>query len=123
MPISPRFEVEKINGNFTRIVHRLVVQEVKVLGPGGERTVTTRSITPQEETFKEAYMVYMPNGSSILVACDDHEQINRLGFLDEQNQRVSLSDDFTDDGVVVSPKQIVLKNTRNRSPVDAAMNG
>ena len=73
---KPAFQAEKIHGNFTRMVMH-IEEDVRNIGPLGNKQVITRKLVPKREEFKEGYMVYFPQGHSMFVAADDEVELHR----------------------------------------------
>lgn len=83
--IRPKFEVEKLEGKWTRTVLRMPTKEEADEGITG--------FISEEQEVDAGYMVYLPSGSSIHVK--DEATLARLGF----DQDVALIDMETGDEV------------------------
>ena len=79
--VKPQFQAERVTGKFTRTVMH-IGEDVRMIGPLKDKSIITRTMTPVKEEFTEAYMIYFPQGHSMLVAADDVEQLMRIGVLD-----------------------------------------
>ncbi len=82
MPANYRaaFQVEHLKGKFTRPISR-IVQDVKDVGHiGDNKKIVVNRIEHSVEEFNEAYMLWFPQGHSMMVSGDDHDTIRRLGL-------------------------------------------
>jgi hypothetical protein len=79
--IMPAWQAERVTGEFTRDITR-IVEDVRVVnGANGERKIITRRMVKEKEQFTEAIMLYFPQGHSMMIPADDHEQLIRLGIM------------------------------------------
>lgn len=110
---KPAFQAEKITGNFTRMVIH-IEEDVRKVGPLGNKEVITRKLVPKKEEFHEAYMVYFPQGHSMFVAADDVDQLSRIGVLEQPRLVDMNSGEEVPEDVVLTPKEMVERSQRNR---------
>lgn len=112
--IKAEFQVEKVTGTFKRTITNLEETHTKRMIGGVERILTTRKMVPVEDVFTEAYMIYFPQGHSMLVAADDEEQLMRIGVLRDPKLVDMESGEDVPEGFSLSPKEIVERKQRNR---------
>jgi hypothetical protein len=114
LDIQPTFQVEKVTGNFHRMV--TVLEEThKTRNVGGvERTLTTRKMKQVREDFTEGFMIYYPQGHSLFVAADDEDQLMFLGVMNDPKKVDMESGEEVPDDFALSPKEIVERKQRNR---------
>ena len=67
---KPTFQVENVNGQFTRMVMH-IEEDVREVGPLKNKEMITRKLVPKREEFSGGYMIYFPQGHSMFVAADD----------------------------------------------------
>lgn len=111
--IKPAFQAEKITGNFKRTIMH-IAEDVRMIGPLKDKSIITRTMKPVVEEFTEAYMIYFPQGHSILVAADDTEQLMRIGVLDDPKMVDMESGEVVPDDYNLMPKEIVQRKEHNR---------
>lgn len=112
--IKPEFQAEKITGVFKRPITR-IIQDVKVVGhKGDEKRIITNRLEHSYEEFTEAYMLYFPQGHSMMVAADDIEQLHRIGVLRDPRYVDMESGEEVPEGFELTPKQLVERAERNR---------
>src|SRR5262252_5978731 len=105
--IMPAMQVEKVTGEFFRDVTH-IVEDVRVInGALGERKIVTRRLEKKKERFTEAYMLYFPQGHSMMVAADDHEQLVRLGVTRDPRLVDMESGEEAPVGFKMTPKDVV----------------
>ena len=115
MPFNPRpeFEVERITGQFSRPISR-IVQDVKEVGHlGDKKKIVTNRIEHDTEMFTDGYMLYFPQGHSMMVAADDTDTIRRLGILRDPRVVDMESGEVVPDGYL-SNKELVARRESNR---------
>jgi len=112
--IQPEFQVEWVEGNFTRTVTFLEETTTTKMVAGVERQYTTRKMVPKPDTFTKAVMIYYPQGHSIMVAADDTEQLIQLGVTKDPRLVDMESGDLVPEGYNLTPKEIVARKERNR---------
>jgi len=114
--MRPWHEVEKLTGGAFEFPVMHVNEKAKTIDlPNGDvKTLIMRSFDRVTVTKTEVYMVYYPSGHSICVACDDHEQIARLGLEREMPVVDMLSGQimYPNDGTQ-TPKAAVMRKTKN----------
>ena len=110
---KPAFQVEKLVGIFTRMVMH-IEEDVRKVGPTGNKEIITRKLVPVRETFNDAYMVYFPQGHSLFIASDDEEQLQRIGVLEQPRMVDMNSGEEVPSDIALSPKEIVERSQRNR---------
>jgi hypothetical protein len=110
---KPAFQVEKLNGVFTRMVMH-IEEDVRAVGPLGNKQVITRKLVPKQEEFHDAYMVYFPQGHSLFIAGDDEEQLRRIGVLEQPKIVDMNSGEEVPMDAALTPKQIVERKQNNR---------
>lgn len=110
---KPAFQAERIVGKFARMVMH-IEEDVRKVGPLGEKSVITRKLVPHTEEFTDGYMVYFPQGHSIFVAADDDEQLRRIGVLEAPRMVDMNSGEEVPADVLLSPKEIVERKQLNR---------
>jgi hypothetical protein len=89
-------------------------EDVRMIGPLKDKSIITRTMTPVKEEFTEAYMIYFPQGHSMLVAADDVEQLMRIGVLDNPKMVDMETGEIVPDDFTLTPKEIVQRKERNR---------
>jgi hypothetical protein len=120
--IKPEFQVEKVEGKFTRTITR-IIEDVRLVGSkDAERKIITRKMVPETETFTEGFMIYFPQGHSMFVAADDTEQLIRIGVFNDPKLIDMESGEVVPEDFDLTPKQIVERKTRNR-PRPASQTG
>ena len=112
--IKPAFQAEKITGKFYRPISRIVDRTVMVGHKGSERETKMHGIVHELEEFNEAYMVYFPQGHSMMVAADDTELLQRIGVLANPRLVDMESGEEVPDGFDLTPKELVQRAERNR---------
>jgi len=113
LDFKPAFQSERVAGKFTRMVMH-IEEDVRAVGPLGNKQVITRKLVPKLEEFTDGYMVYFPQGHSIFVAADDEEQLKRIGVLEVPRMVDMNSGEEVPADVALSPKEIVEQAQRNR---------
>lgn len=111
--IKPAFQAEKITGNFKRTV-MVIEEDVRMIGPLKDKSVITRTMKPVIQEYNEAYMIYFPQGHSIMVAADDTEQLMRIGVLDDPKMVDMETGEEVPANYNLTPKEIVQRSERNR---------
>lgn len=111
--VKPQFQAEKVTGKFSRTVMH-IGEDVRMIGPLKDKSIITRTLTPVKEEFTEAYMIYFPQGHSMLVAADDTEQLMRIGVLDNPKMVDMETGEIVPDDFNLTPKEIVQRKERNR---------
>jgi len=111
--IKPAFQAEKITGNFKRTV-MVIEEDVRMIGPLKDKSIITRTMKPVIQEFSEAYMIYFPQGHSIMVAADDTEQLMRIGVLDDPKMVDMETGEEVPANYNLTPKEIVQRSERNR---------
>ena len=112
MEIMAHQQVERITGNFKRMI--TVIDEVhtpRMVG-GVEKVTTTRKLRQVEDNFTEGYMVYFPQGHSILVAADDQELIDRLQLFGPPKRVDMSSGEEVPENYQLTPKEIVMRKSQ-----------
>jgi hypothetical protein len=110
---KPAFQAEKITGKFWRmIIH--IEEDVRSVGPLGNKQVITRKMVPKREEFGEGYMIYFPQGHSMFVAADDEEQLRRIGVLEQPKLVDMNSGEEVPSDFALTPKEIVDRKQHNR---------
>jgi hypothetical protein len=110
---KPAFQSERVTGKFTRMVMH-IEEDVRKVGPLGEKSVITRKLVPKQEEFSEGWMVYFPQGHSIFLAADDEEQLRRIGVLEQPRLVDMNSGEEVPSDIALSPKEIVERSQNNR---------
>lgn len=110
---KPAFQAEKVHGNFTRMVMH-IEEDVRNVGPTGNKQIITRKLIPKQEVFHDGYMVYFPQGHSMFVAADDEEQLQRIGVLEQPRLVDMNSGEEVPNNIALSPKEIVERSQHNR---------
>lgn len=113
LDFKPSFQAEKITGTFWRMVMH-IEEDVRKVGPLGNKEVITRKLVPKKEEFTDGYMIYFPQGHSMFVAADDHEQLARIGVLGQPKLVDMNSGEEVPDSLALSPKEIVERKQFNR---------
>jgi len=111
--IKPQFQAERITGTFKRTVMH-IEEDVRMIGPLKDKSIITRTMKPVIEEFTEAYMIYFPQGHSVLVAADDVDQLMRIGVLDDPKMVDMETGEIVPDDYNLTPKEIVQRKSRNR---------
>jgi len=113
--IKPKFQAERVEGNFKRTVMRIDEDVREITNNNGvTRKIVTRKIVPVVEEFTEAYEIYYPQGHSIRVRADDVKTLERLGVLRPAPLVNMETGEIVPDREMMSPKQIVQQKTRQR---------
>jgi hypothetical protein len=115
--IMPAWQAERVSGKFTRDVTR-IVEDVRVInGANGERKIITRTLKKDKEEFTEAVMLWFPQGHSMLIAADDHEQLIRLGVMADPKLVDMESGEIAPPSYHMTPKDVVeaSQNVRRRN--------
>jgi hypothetical protein len=112
---KPAFQAEKVTGNFFRMVMH-IEEDVRKIGPLGNKEVITRKLVPKREEIKEGYMVYFPQGHSMFVAADDTEQLTRIGVLEPPRMVDMNSGEEIPNQYNLTPKEIVENSQRRARP-------
>ena len=110
---KPSFQVEHLKGEFTRMVMH-IEEDVRNVGPLGNKQIVTRKLVPKQEVFTDAYMVYFPQGHSLFIAGHDEEQLRRIGVLEPPRIVDMNSGEEVPMEAQLSPKQIVERKQHNR---------
>lgn len=113
--ILPEFQAEIVKGEFKRTVHRLVDDVKIVMRNGEEKRIVTRKIVATEETFNEGVFFWFPQKHSMLVAMDDTEQLQRIGYFRQPKLVDMDTGEIVHDGGM-SLKNRVLAHERRHSP-------
>jgi len=113
MDFKPAFQAEKVTGTFWRMVMH-IEEDVRKVGPLGNKEVITRSLVPKKEEFTDGYMIYFPQGHSLFVAADDEEQLKRIGVLEPPRLVDMNSGEEVPADIALSPKEIVERKQNNR---------
>ena len=113
LDFKPAFQAEKVTGNFTRMVMH-IEEDVRSVGPLGNKQVITRKLVPKQEVFHEGYNIYFPQGHSMFVASDDEEQLRRIGVLEQPRLVDMNSGEEVPADIALSPKEIVERKQHNR---------
>ena len=110
---KPTFQAERISGNFRRTVMH-IEEEVRDVGPLKNKQIIARKLVPKVEEFTDGFMIYFPQGHSILVAADDEEQLRRIGVLEEPSYVDMETGEVMPPNYNLTPKEIVENKQRNR---------
>lgn len=115
MDIKPAFQAEKITGNFFRMVMH-IEEDIRNVGPLGNKQIVTRKLVPKREEFTEGYMIYFPQGHSMFIASDDVDQLMRVGVMGppkvvDMNSGEEIPADYN-----LTPKEIVEQSQRRARP-------
>lgn len=111
--IMPAFQVEKLSGKFFQPI-TTIEQDIVMVGHQGDKKKITNKLVHSVKEFTEAYMIYFPQGHSMLVPADDTEQLLRLGVL-EAPKRVDMeTGEEVPEDFELTPKEIVARKTRGR---------
>lgn len=121
LDIRPEFQVEKVTGNFKFPITTLE-RDVKTVGFNNEKSITVNKMTHGTRTVMEAYMLYFPQGHSMMIAADDTEQLNRLGVFREPLKVDMNSGEVVPEDYALTPKEMVSRAERNR-PRPASVGG
>jgi len=113
LDFKPAFQVEKLTGKFTRMVMH-IEEDVRKVGPLGEKSVITRKLIAKPQEFDDAYMVYFPQGHSLFIAADDEEQLRRIGVLEQPRMVDMNSGEEVPMDIALTPKEIVERSQLNR---------
>ncbi len=114
LDVKEQFQVEKVTGKFRRTITKIVEETRIVNGPGGERKVIVRDMKHEPEDFTEGYMLYFPQGHSLLIAADDTEQLERLEVLGKKKLIDMETGEEVPDDFNLTPKAIVERRQKNR---------
>ena len=114
----PAWQAERVTGDFARDVTHIVEDVRTVNGANGERKIVTRRLVKEREKFTEGVMLYFPQGHSMLIAADDHEQLVRLGVMRdpklvdmESGEEAPPEFNMTPKAVVEASQQVRRRNT------------
>lgn len=110
---KPSFQAERITGKFTRMVIH-IEEDVRKVGPLGNKEVITRKLVPKLEEFSEGYMVYFPQGHSMFIAVDDEDQLRRIGVLEQPRLVDMNSGEEVPADIALTPKELVERKQHNR---------
>lgn len=110
---KPAFQVEKVTGKFTRTVMH-IEEDIRDVGPLKNKQIIARKMKPVTEEFTDGYMIYFPQGHSILVAADDEEQLRRIGVLEKPYTVDMNTGEIVPDHFHLTPKEIVARKEANR---------
>jgi hypothetical protein len=113
LDFKPAFQVEKVSGNFKRTVMH-IEEDVREVGPLKNKQIIARKLVPKLEEFHDGYMIYFPQGHSILVAADDVDQLQRIGVTDQPPLVDMNSGEVIPATYNLSPKEMVENKQRNR---------
>jgi hypothetical protein len=108
---KPSFQVEKITGEFHRMVMH-IEEDVREVGPLKDKKIISRKLVPKREVFTEAYMVYFPQGHSLFIPADDEEQLRRIGVLEQPRMIDMNSGEEVPGNYVMTPKELVEARTK-----------
>jgi len=111
--IKPAFQVEKLEGTFTRTV-MVIEEDVRKVGPNQDKSLIIRKLVPKKEQYQDAYMIYFPQGHSIHVASDDVEQLQRIGVFNKPDYVDMNTGEVVPVNLDLSPKEIVERKTHVR---------
>lgn len=112
--IQPEFQVEAVTGNFTRNITVIKETHLSRLVNGVEKITTVRKLEKVVDTFTDGFMLYYPQGHSLFVAADDHEQLMQLGVTRDPKYVDMESGEVVPENYHLSPKEIVARKERNR---------
>ena len=110
---KPSFQAERVTGKFTRMVMH-IEEDVRSVGPLGNKQVITRKLIPKQEHFTDGWMVYFPQGHSMFIAADDEEQLARIGVLGQPKLVDMNSGEEVPADATLTPKEIVERSQHNR---------
>ena len=110
LDFKPAFQAEKVTGEFSRMVMH-IEEDVRAVGPLGNKSVITRKLVPKKESFTEGWMIYFPQGHSLFIAADDTEQLERIGVLGQPKLVDMNSGEEVPQNVNLSPKEIVARSS------------
>jgi len=113
LDFKPAFQVEKVTGDFTRVVMH-IEEDVRHVGPLKDKAIIARKLVPKVEHFNEGYMIYFPQGHSMFVAADDEDQLRRIGVLESPSMVDMNSGEVLPANYALSPKEIVERKQFNR---------
>lgn len=113
LDFKPAFQAERVTGKFTRMVMH-IEEDVRTVGPLGNKEIITRKLVPKLEEFNDGYMVYFPQGHSIFLAADDEEQLKRIGVLEQPRMVDMNSGEEVPADISLTPKEMVERSTHNR---------
>jgi hypothetical protein len=113
MDFKPAFQAEKVHGNFTRMVMH-IEEDVRKVGPTGNKELITRNLVHKQEVFHDGYMVYFPQGHSMFIAADDEDQLKRVGVLEQPRIVDMNSGEEVPSDLALTPKEIVERKQLNR---------
>src|SRR4051812_20918817 len=103
---KPTFQAEKVTGDFYRMITH-IVEDVREVGPLGNKKIIARKLEARRELFNDAYMIYFPQGHSLFVAADDIDQLTRIGVLEGPQMIDMNSGEIVPSNLNLSPKEIV----------------
>jgi hypothetical protein len=112
---KPAFQAEKITGKFHRMVTH-IIEDVRKVGPNQDKSIITRKLQPVREEFDTAWMIYFPQGHSILVADDDTEQLMSIGVLEGPKMIDMNSGEEIPQNYNLTPKEVVEQSQRRSRP-------
>ena len=104
--IKPAFQAEKVTGKFTRTVIS-IEREVQMVGALQDKQFVRTKMVPVVQEFTEGYMVYFPQKHSVFIASDDHEQLRRLGIIEQPPLVDMASGQMVPQGYSSTPKEMV----------------
>jgi hypothetical protein len=104
--IKPAFQAEKVTGKFTRTVIS-IEREVQMVGALQDKQFVRTKMVPVVQEFTEGYMVYFPQKHSVFIAADDHEQLRRLGIIEQPPLVDMASGQMVPQGYGSTPKEMV----------------
>jgi hypothetical protein len=113
LDFKPAFQVEKVSGNFKRTIMH-IEEDIREVGPLKNKQIIARKLTPKVEEFHDGYMIYFPQGHSILVAADDVDQLQRIGVTEQPPLVDMNSGEVIPATYNLSPKEMVENKQRNR---------
>ena len=113
LDFKPAFQAEKVHGNFTRMVMH-IEEDIRKVGPTGNKEVITRKLMPKQEVFHDGYMIYFPQGHSMFIAADDEDQLRRIGVLEQPRLVDMNSGEEVPNDMALTPKEIVQRAQMNR---------
>ena len=107
------FQAEKITGKFYRMVIH-IEEDVRKVGPLGNKEIITRKMVPVREEFTEGYMVYFPQGHSNFLAADEVDLLRRIGVLEQPPLVDMNSGEEVPADIALTPKEMVQRSQLNR---------
>lgn len=130
MEIMPTHQVEKVTGDFKRMLTIIEETPYTRMINGVEKTFTTRKLKQVPDNFTEGYMVYYPQGHSILVAADDKELIERLQLFAPAKRVDMTTGEEVPESYQLTPKEIVARKQqrgergfKSTGGIEAALEG